>query len=58
MMNEDKIKELMAGKLKGEIGMTIKNREAIVEQLTAMLIQFDKDANTFYQTDVYLYYDK
>ena len=37
--------------------MTIKNRETIVEQLTAMLMQFDKDANTFYQTDVYLYYN-
>lgn len=37
--------------------MLIKNREEIIEQLTEMLIQFDKDCNT-YQTDVYLYYDK
>lgn len=37
--------------------MTIKNREEIVEQLTDMLIHFDKDCNN-YQTDVYLYYDE
>lgn len=36
--------------------MTITNREEIVEQLTEMLMQFDKDAR-MYQTDVYLYYD-
>lgn len=36
--------------------MTIINREEIVEQLTEMLMQFDKDAR-MYQTDVYLYYD-
>ena len=36
--------------------MKITNREEIVEQLTEMLIQFDKDAR-MYQTDVYLYYD-
>lgn len=37
--------------------MEIKNREAIVEELTEMLIQFDKDCNE-YQTDVYAYYDE
>jgi len=37
--------------------MTITNREEIVEQLTEMLMQFDKEANTRYPTDVYLYYD-
>lgn len=37
--------------------MNIKNREEIIEQLTKMLMQFDKDCNK-YQTDVYLYYDK
>ena len=37
--------------------MYIKNREAIVEELAEMLIQFDKDCNG-YQTDVYLYYDE
>lgn len=37
--------------------MIIRNREAIIEQLAEMLIQFDKDCNT-YQTDVYLYYDE
>lgn len=37
--------------------MMIKNREEILEQLTDMLIQFDKDCNN-YQTDVYLYYDE
>lgn len=36
--------------------MTITNREEIVEQLTEMLMQFDKDCNQ-YQTDIYLYYD-
>lgn len=38
--------------------MNIKNREEIIEQLTEMLMQFDKDCNAAYQTDVYLYYDK
>lgn len=38
--------------------MILKNREAVLEKLTEMLIQFDKDANTNYQTDVYLYYDE
>lgn len=37
--------------------MTIKNREEIIEQLTDMLIQFDKNLANF-QTDVYLYYNK
>lgn len=37
--------------------MNISNREDIIEQLTEMLMQFDKDRNG-YQTDVYLYYDK
>ena len=37
--------------------MYIKNREAIIEELAEMLIQFDKDCNR-YQTDVYLYYDE
>ena len=36
---------------------TIKNREEIVDKLVDMLVQFDKDCNS-YQTDVYLYYDK
>lgn len=35
----------------------IKNREALVEQLTEMLMDFAKDCNQ-YQTDVYLYYDE
>ena len=37
--------------------LMIKNREEIIEQLTEMLMQFDKDLNR-YQTDVYLYYDE
>lgn len=37
--------------------MNIKNKEAIIEELAEMLIQFDKDCNR-YQTDVYLYYDE
>lgn len=37
--------------------MLIKNREKIIDQLTEMLMQFDKDGNK-YQTDVYLYYDE
>lgn len=37
--------------------LTIKNREEIVDKLVDMLVQFDKDCNS-YQTDVYLYYDK
>lgn len=37
--------------------MNIKNREAIIEELTEILMQFDKDCN-WYQTDVYLYYDE
>ena len=36
--------------------LIIKNREEIIEKLTEMLMQFDKDCNR-YQTDVYLYYD-
>ena len=34
----------------------LKNREEVIEKLTDMLIDFDKDLNR-YQTDVYLYYD-
>ena len=34
----------------------LKNREEVIEKLTEMLIDFDKDLNK-YQTDVYLYYD-
>lgn len=34
----------------------LKNREEVVEQLTDMLIDFDKSLNQ-YQTDVYLYYE-
>lgn len=41
----------------GGISMNIKNREQIIERLTEMLMQFDKDMNK-YQTDVYLYYNK
>lgn len=37
--------------------MNIKNHEQIIEQLTEMLMKFDKDMNR-YQTDVYLYYNK
>lgn len=37
--------------------MIIKNREAVVEQLTEMLVQFAKDMNA-YDTDVYAYYNK
>lgn len=36
--------------------MTIKNREELVNELAEMLMQFDKDCNS-YQTDVYFYYD-
>lgn len=36
--------------------MTIKNREELVNELAKMLMQFDKDCNS-YQTDVYFYYD-
>lgn len=35
----------------------LKNREAVIEQLTEMLMQFDKDFNG-YNTDVYLYYNE
>lgn len=35
----------------------LNNRDEIAEQLTDMLMQFDKAANQ-YQTDVYLYYNK
>lgn len=37
--------------------MKLKNRKEVVEQLTEMLIEFDKDLRQ-YQTDVYLYYDE
>lgn len=36
---------------------TLKNREAIVEELAEMLKKFDMQLNE-YQTDVYLYYDE
>lgn len=35
----------------------IKNKEAVIEQLTEMLMQFDKDFNG-YNTDIYLYYNE
>lgn len=35
----------------------LKNRQAVIEQLTEMLMQFDKDFNG-YNTDVYLYYNE
>jgi len=35
----------------------IVNRDAIVEQLTELLMTFDKECNQ-YQTDVYLYFDR
>lgn len=37
--------------------LNITNREQIIEQLAEMLMQFDKDCNS-YDTDVYLYYDE
>lgn len=37
--------------------MTIKNLDNIIEQLTEMLIDFNRELNS-YDTDVYLYYDK
>ena len=37
--------------------MEIKNRDQIIEQLAEMLLQFDKDENS-YQTDIYLYYNE
>lgn len=37
--------------------MLIKNREALIDQLVEMLMQFDKDCNS-YQTDIYLYYNE
>lgn len=37
--------------------MIIKNLDSIIEQLTEILIQFDRELNG-YDTDVYLYYDK
>ena len=36
--------------------MIIKNREELVNELAKMLMQFDKDCNS-YQTDVYFYYN-
>ena len=36
---------------------TIKNRAEVIEQLTDMLMQYDKDLRD-YQVDIYLYYDK
>lgn len=36
---------------------TITNREEIVEKLAELLMQFDKDLNS-YQTDVYMYIDE
>lgn len=36
---------------------TITNREEIVERLAELLMQFDKDQNS-YQTDVYMYIDE
>ena len=36
--------------------MTIKNREQVITKFAEMLMQFDKDCNS-YQTDVYFYYD-
>lgn len=39
-------------------GMYIKNRDEIEDQLTDILMQFDKELNKEYETDVYLYYDK
>ena len=35
----------------------VTNREEIIEQLAEMMMQFDKDINS-YQTDVYLYVDE
>lgn len=37
--------------------MIIKNRQAVIEQLTEMLMKFDKSFNQ-YNTDVYLYYNE
>ena len=37
--------------------MTIKNLDSIIEQLTEMLMDFDRELNG-YDTDVYLYYDE
>ena len=37
--------------------LNITNREQIIETLAEMLLQFDKDCNS-YDTDVYLYYDE
>lgn len=37
--------------------MLIKNRESLIDQLVEMLMQFDKDRNS-YQTDIYLYYNE
>lgn len=39
------------------MAIEIKNREEIIEELTELLMQFDKDCNQ-YQTDVYLYFDR
>ena len=38
--------------------MIIKNREQLVNELAEMLMQFDRDLNSAYDTDVYLYYDE
>ncbi len=38
--------------------MNIENREEIVEQLTDMLMDFEKHPNSAYVTDVYAYYDE
>lgn len=37
--------------------LVIKNHDEIIEKLTEMLMQFDKDCNG-YQTDIYLYYNE
>lgn len=38
--------------------MIIKNIDVILNELTEMLMQFDRDLNTGYDTDIYLYYDE
>ena len=38
--------------------MIIKNAEMLTEELIEMLMQFDRDLNSAYDTDVYLYYDE
>lgn len=38
--------------------MVVENKEEVITKLAELLMQFDKEENTAYQTDVYLYLDE